>query len=146
VRSLGRDRVIDYTQEDFTKKGETYDVIFDAVGKLSFGRCKRSLNQGGIYMSTDLGPLHQNPLLAVWTSRIGSKKVKFPIPRYKKQDVLFFKDLIEAGKYQAVIDRRYALEQDVDAPGTWKRSRRRENIVLTVSHDPRRRSRRSRRR
>ena len=136
VRSLGADRVLDYTQEDFTKNGETYDVIFDAVGKLSFGRCKRSLNHGGIYMSTDLGPLQQNPLLAVWTSKIGSKKVQFPVPRYTKQDVLLLKDLIEAGNYRAVIDRRYPLEQIVEATRYVETEQKTGNVVLTVSHGP----------
>ena len=103
VRSLGADRVIDYTQEDFTKNGETYDVIFDAVGKHSFRRCRGSLKRGGSYLATDG---LQNLVLALWTSRIGDKKVRFKLPpRYTKQDVLFLKELIEAGKYRAVIDR-----------------------------------------
>lgn len=80
VRSLGADTVIDYTQDDFTRNGETYDVIFDAVGKHSFGRCKESLKKGGIYLGTDPGFLWQNPILALWTSRVGTKKVMFPIP------------------------------------------------------------------
>ncbi len=95
VRSLGADRVIDYTQEDFTKNGETYDVIFDAVGKHSFRRCRGSLKRGGSFLAT--GGV-QN-LLALLTSRIGDKKVIFSIPpRYTKKDVLFLKELIEAGK------------------------------------------------
>jgi hypothetical protein len=75
VRSLGANRVIDHTQEDFTKNSETYDFIFDAVGKLSFKRCRGSLKPGGMYGSTDLGPYWQNPFLALWMSRIGDKKV-----------------------------------------------------------------------
>jgi NADPH:quinone reductase-like Zn-dependent oxidoreductase len=135
VRSLGADKVIDYTREDFTERAETYDVVFDAVGKLSFGRCKGSLDQGGIYMSTDLGPRWENPVLALWTSRIGSKKVLIPLPRYTKQDVLFLKDLIEAGEYRAVIDRRYALEQVVDATRYVETEQKTGNVVLTVSRD-----------
>jgi NADPH:quinone reductase-like Zn-dependent oxidoreductase len=135
VRSLGADRVIDHTQEDFTKNGETYDFIFDAVGKLSFKRCRGSLNQGGIYGSTDLGPYSQNPFLALWTSRIGTKKVLFPIPRYTKKDVLFLKELIEAGKYRAVIDRRYPLEDVVEANRYVETGQKTGNVVLTVSHD-----------
>lgn len=135
VGSLGAERVIDYTREDFTKSGETYDFIFDAVGKLSFKRCKGSLRSGGIYGSTDLGPYWQNPFLALWTARIGDKKLLFPIPRYTKKDVLFLKDLIEAGKYRAVIDRRYPLEDVVEASRYVETGQKTGNVVLTVSHD-----------
>jgi NADPH:quinone reductase-like Zn-dependent oxidoreductase len=135
VRSLGAERVIDYTQEDFTKNSETYDFIFDAVGKLSFKRCRGSLKPGGIYGSTDLGPYWQNPFLALWTSRIGDKKVLFPIPRYTKKDVVFVKKLIEAGEYRAVIDRRYLLEDVVEANRYVETGHKTGNVVLTVSHD-----------
>jgi NADPH:quinone reductase-like Zn-dependent oxidoreductase len=135
VRSLGADRVIDHTQDDFTKNGQTYDFIFDAVGKLSFKRCGGALKPGGIYGSTDLGPYWQNPFLALWTSRIGDKKVLFPIPRYTKGDVLFLKGLIEEGKYRAVIDRRYPLEDVVEANRYVETGQKTGNVVLTVSHD-----------
>ncbi len=115
VRSLGADEVIDYTQEDFTENGETYDVIFDAVGKHSFRRCRRSLAKGGIYAVTDLGFLWQNPLLALLTKLFRTRRVMMPIPKYKKADVLFLKELIEAGAYRAVIDRYYPLEEVVEA-------------------------------
>ncbi len=134
VASLGPDRVIDYTEEDFTS-GETFDFVFDAVGKLSFKRCRGSLKPGGVYGSTDLGPYAQNPFLALWTARIGDKKVLFPIPRYRKKDVLFLKDLIEAGKYRAVIDRRYRLEDIVEAHRYVETGQKTGNVVLTVSHD-----------
>jgi len=130
VRSLGADRVIDYTKEDFTKNGETYDVIFDAVGKLSFRRCRGSLKPGGIYVATDG---LRNLILAPWTSRIGDKKVLFPIPpRYTKEDVLFLKELIEAGRYRAVIDRRYPLEDVVEATRYVETEQKTGNVVLTV--------------
>lgn len=130
VRSLGADWVIDYTQEDFTKNGETYDVIFDAVGKHSFRRCRDSLKRGGIYLATDG---LQNLILAPWTSRIGDKKVLFPIPpRYTKKDVLFLKDLIEAGRYRAVIDRRYPLEDVIEATRYVETEQKTGNVVLTV--------------
>jgi NADPH:quinone reductase-like Zn-dependent oxidoreductase len=106
VRSLGADRVIDYLQEDFTKNGETYDVIFDAVGKHSFRRCRGSLKPGGIFVETDLGFMWHVPPLALLTRWIGDKKVTLGVARYTKEDVLFLKELIEAGKYRAVIDRR----------------------------------------
>ena len=130
VRSLGADEVIDYLQEDFTKNGETYDVVFDAVGKLTFGRCRRSLKQKGIYTSTDG---LQNLVLALWTSRIGHKKVVMPIPRYSKKDILFVKELVEAGKYRAVIDRRYPLEQVIEATKYVETHQKTGNVVLTVN-------------
>jgi NADPH:quinone reductase-like Zn-dependent oxidoreductase len=130
VRSLGADPVIDYTKEDFTKNGETYDVIFDAVGKHAFSRCRGSLKQGGAYVATD--GLH-NAFLALWTSRIGNKKVLFPIPpHYTKKTVLLLKELIEAGKYRAVIDRCYPLEDVVEATRYVETEQKTGNVVLTV--------------
>ena len=135
VRSLGADSVIDYTQEDFTKNGETYDVIFDAVGKHSFRRCRGSLKPGGVYVATDLGFLWQVPLLALLTSRIGDKKVLLPLPRATKKDVLFLKELIEAGRYRAVIDRSYPLEHVVEATRYVETGQKTGNVVLTVSRN-----------
>jgi NADPH:quinone reductase-like Zn-dependent oxidoreductase len=130
VKSLGADRVIDYTQEDFTKNGETYDIIFDAVGKHSFRRCKGSLKPGGAYVATDG---FRNLFLAVWTSRIGDKKALFPIPpHYTKKNVLFLKGLIETGKYRAVIDRRYPLEDVVEATRYVETQQKTGNVVLTI--------------
>jgi NADPH:quinone reductase-like Zn-dependent oxidoreductase len=129
VRSLGAEQVIDYTREDFTTNGQAYDVIFDAVGKHSFGRCRDSLHPGGIYLATD--GLH-NLLLAQWT-RFGDKKVIFPIPpRYTKQDVLFLKGLLEAGQYRPVIDRRYPLAEVVEASRYVDTEQKIGNVVLTV--------------
>jgi NADPH:quinone reductase-like Zn-dependent oxidoreductase len=131
VRSLGADEVIDYTQKDFTKNGKTYNVIFDSVGNQSFTRCRSSLKRGGAYVATD--HLH-NLLLALWTARIGDKRVLFPIPpRFTKQDVLFLKDLIEAGKYRAVIDRRYPMEQVVEATRYVETKQKTGNVVLIIS-------------
>jgi NADPH:quinone reductase-like Zn-dependent oxidoreductase len=135
VKSLGANKVIDYTKEDFTKNGETYDSILDAVGKLSFKRCRGSLKPGGIYGSSDLGPYWQNPFLALWTSRIGDKRVVFPIPRYTKEDVRLARELMEAGKYRAVIDRRYPLEDVVEASRYVETGQKTGNVVLTVGHD-----------
>jgi NADPH:quinone reductase-like Zn-dependent oxidoreductase len=133
VRSLGADRVIDYTQDGFTKNGQMYDVIFDAVGKSSFRRCRRSLKPGGIYLETDLGFLWHVPLLALLTRRIGDKRVKLGITQYSKKDVFFLKELIEAGKYRAVIDRRYSLEQVVEATKYVETGQKAGNVVLTVN-------------
>ena len=132
ARSLGADRVIDYTQEDFTKIGQTYDIVFDAVGKHSFWRCRGSLARGGTYVATDR---FQNVVLALWTSRIGDKRVLFPIAGSTKQDVLFVKELIEAGKYRAVIDRCYPLEQVVAATRYVETEQKTGNVVLTIGGD-----------
>ena len=132
VLSLGADAVVDYTKEDFTKNGETYDVIFDAVGKHSFRRCRRSLKQGGIYIETDLGFMWHVPLLALSTRWIGDKRVTLGMAKYTKADVLFLKELIEAGKYRAVIDRRYPLEDVVEATRYVETGQKTGNVVLTV--------------
>jgi NADPH:quinone reductase-like Zn-dependent oxidoreductase len=133
VRALGADEVIDYTQTDFTKNGETYDVIFDAVGKHSFRRCRGSLKRGGLYIPTDGW---ENLYLAVWTARIGDKKVVFDVPpHYRQKDVVFLKELIEAGKYRAVIDRRYPLEEVVEAARYVETEHKTGNVVLTVVGD-----------
>ena len=131
IRSLGADEVIDYTQEDFTKNGRTYDAIFDAVGKLSFTRCKDSLKRGGVYAATD----HlQNLFLDMWTRRFGDKRVVFPIPpRFKKSDMIFLKELIETGKYRAVIDRQYPLERVVEATRYVETKQKTGNVVLIMS-------------
>ena len=130
VRSLGAEEVIDYTKDDFTKNGKKYDLIFDAVGKLSFGRCKASLRPGGRYLATDhLG----NVVLALSTRRFGDKKVIFSIPpRYQQEDLVFVKELIETGKYRAVIDRRYPVEQVVEATRYVETAQKTGNVVLTV--------------
>ena len=133
VASLGADRVIDYTKEDFTKNGETYDVIFDAVGKHSFRRCRRSLKPGGIYIETDLGFLWHVPALALLTRWIGDKRVTLGITRYTKKDVLVLKELIEAGNYRAVIDRYYPLEDVVEATRYVETEQKTGNVVLTIN-------------
>jgi NADPH:quinone reductase-like Zn-dependent oxidoreductase len=131
VRSLGADDVIDYTQEDFTKNGQRYDVIFDAVGKHSLRRCKGSLNRNGFYLATDQW---QNLALALRPSWVAGTTVVFPIPpRYAQKDVLFLKELIEAGKYRAVIDRCYPLEQVIEATRYVETEQKTGNVVLTVT-------------
>ena len=130
MRSLGADRVVDYTMEDFTKNGETYDVIFDAVGKHSFKRCKNSLAPGGVYLATDG---FRNLILALWTSRFGNKKVRFQLPpQYAQKDLVLLKELIEAGKYRAVIDRRYPLEAVAEAARYVETEQKTGNVVLAI--------------
>ena len=133
VRSLGADKVVDYMHEDFTRNGERYDVIFDAVGKESFRRCRRSLKPGGTFVDTDLGFLWQIPVLALLTRWIGDKRVALGITRYAKRDVVLIKELIEAGTYRAVIDRRYPLDEIVEAHSYVETGQKTGNVVLTVS-------------
>jgi len=129
--SLGADHVIDYTRADFTQNGEAYDIVFDAVGMQPFGRCRDSIRPGGAYLATD--HLH-NLALAVWTSMIGSRKVLFPIPpKYAKADVLFLRQLIEEGRYRAVVDRRYSLDDVVEASAYVETKQKTGNVVLTVA-------------
>jgi NADPH:quinone reductase-like Zn-dependent oxidoreductase len=130
VRSLGADAVIDYLQEDFTKNGKTYDVIFDAVGKQTFRRCRGSLKPGGMYIATDG---FRNIAWALWTSRIGDKRAALGIARYKKADVLFLRELIEAGRYRAVIDRSYPLEDVIEATRYVETQQKTGNVVLTLN-------------
>lgn len=132
VRSLGADEVVDYTVVDFAANGQIYDVVFDAVGKKSFGECKGSVKDGGSYVSTDLGPYSMNVPLMLWTRFIGSKKVMMPIPRYTKDKVLRISELIEAGEYRAVIDRSYPLEEAVDATRYVETEQKTGNVVLVV--------------
>jgi len=133
VKGLGADRVIDNTAGDFTDDEQSYDVVFDAVGKSSFGRCKRLLKPRGIYLSSDLGPRSQNPPLALITPLLGGKKVMFPIPpKHDQQGVKQFKDLIEAGTFTPVIDRQYPLEQIVEAYRYVETGQKIGNVVINV--------------
>jgi NADPH:quinone reductase-like Zn-dependent oxidoreductase len=132
VRSLGADEVIDYTQEDFTRNGRTYDVVIDAVGKHSFRRCRRSLKAGGTYVETDLGFMWHVPPLALLTRWLGDKRVRLPIPKYTKEDVLLVKRLVEEGRYRPVIDRTYPLEEVVEATRYVEAGYKTGNVVLTL--------------
>jgi NADPH:quinone reductase-like Zn-dependent oxidoreductase len=134
VRSLGADEVVDYLQEDFTKNGKTYNVVFDAVGKQSFRRIRGSLKAGGLFLDTDPGFMWHLPLLALVTRWVGDKKARLLIARFTKKDLLFLKELIEAGNYRAVIDRRYPLEDVVEATRYVETGQKTGTVVLTVSH------------
>ena len=135
VRSLGAKRVIDYTQEDFTQDTEKYDYVFDTVGKSSFGKCKPLLVPGGVYISSDLGYMAQNMFLPLLTRFVGSKKTKFPMPTDCRGSILFIKKLIEEGKFRAVIDRTYPLEQIVEAYRYVEKGQKIGNVVITVEHN-----------
>jgi len=129
LRTLGAGAVIDYTKEDFTRNGRTYDVIMDAVGKHSFRRCKGSLNPGGRYLATDG---LDNLLLSIWTARFGDKRVIFKLPpRYTRQDVILLKELVESGRFHPVVDRSYPLEEVVEAARYVETEQKTGNVVLT---------------
>ena len=136
VRSLGADEVVDYLQEDFTKNGRTYDAIIDAVGKYSFLRGRRSLKRGGVYVATDLGPFMLETIAMLLATRwVGNKRVKMPFARRNKKDVLFLRELVEAGTFRAVIDRRYPMEQVVEAHRYVETLQKTGNVVLIVGGD-----------
>ncbi len=133
VRSLGALDVLDRFREDFTKNGKTYDVIFDAVGKHSFRRSRHSLKPGGIYISADLGFMFHVPLLALITRFVGSRRATLGIGRYRREDLLLVKELVDAGGYRPVIDRKYALDEVVDASRYVETGQKTGNVVLRVS-------------
>jgi len=132
LKSLGADEVIDYMKEDFTKNGKQYDVVIDAVGKSSFFRCRKILKQRGIYFSTELGYLSQNIFLALLTPLFGGKKVLFPVPKDRKEDVVFIRELMASGKYKAVIDRTYSFEQIIEATRYVETGQKVGNVVITI--------------
>jgi len=130
--SIGADQVIDYTQEDFTKSGETYDFILDVISKSSFSSSIRSLKQNGRYVIAHLGL--SKMVRGRWTSKRSSKKVIFGLPHLKTEDLLFLKELIEAGKIKSVIDRRYPLEQTAEAHRYVETGHKKGSVVITVEH------------
>lgn len=138
VRSLGADHVIDYTKEDFTQTGQTYDIIYDAVGKLSFSQCEGALTRRGIYLTTVPMP---DSMLHFLRTLIGvGKKVRFAATglmraRRKRKDLLFLTELYEAGAIKAVIDRVYPLEQIVEAHRYVDTRHKRGNVVITIGAD-----------
>jgi NADPH:quinone reductase-like Zn-dependent oxidoreductase len=136
VRSLGADEVIDYLHEDFAKNGQTYDAIIDAVGKYAFHWGRRALKPGGVYVATDFGPYKLETLFMVVATRwFGTRRLRFAGGRKDRKDILFLKELIEAGAFRAVIDRRYPMEQVAEAHRyveTWQKT---GNVVLTVGGD-----------
>jgi NADPH:quinone reductase-like Zn-dependent oxidoreductase len=131
LRSIGADRVIDYTHEDFTQNGETYDFILDIVSKSSFSRCLKSLRKNGHYLIANPG-LYQI-MRGMWTSRTGSQKVIFGGVSQKRADLLFLKELIEAGKLKTVIDRCYPLEQIADAHRYVEAGHKKGNVIVTIA-------------
>jgi NADPH:quinone reductase-like Zn-dependent oxidoreductase len=133
VKSLGADQVIDYTQEDFTQNGQVYDIIFDTVGKTSVSRTRRSLEKNGSYLLATFGL----PMLIqlFWYSMISSQNFEFGALKEKTEDLVFLKDLIEAGEIKPVIDRCYPLEQAAEAHRYVEAGRKTGNVVITVEHN-----------
>lgn len=132
VRSLGADVVIDYTQEDFTKRCAPVDLAFDAVGKTSFGACRPLLREKGVYISTEPGKNGQNIYLALLTPLGGGKRVLFPLPTFPQQDLLFLRNLAETGTFKPVIDRTYPLDQIVEAYRYVETGQKVGNVVISV--------------
>jgi NADPH:quinone reductase-like Zn-dependent oxidoreductase len=133
VKSLGADKVIDYTKEDFTKDGKTYDLIYETVGKSSFSRNLSSLKEDGIYLAGSAGLLQTFQI--AWTSMRGSKKIVVGPGFGSKEDLIFLKELIEAGKIKPVIDRRYPLEQIEEAHRYADTGHKNGNVVISVAHN-----------
>jgi NADPH:quinone reductase-like Zn-dependent oxidoreductase len=136
VRGLGADRVIDFTAEDFTKDEQRHEVVLDAVGKSSFFRCRRLLKPGGIYLSSDGGPLNQNlvlVLIAPLVGVVGGKKVLFRVPRDDQEMVRQFKELLGCGAFRPLIDRRYRLDQIVEAYRYVETGQKIGNVVISVT-------------
>ncbi len=132
VKGLGADTVVDYQTQDFTKTVTKFDFIFDAVGKSSFGQCKPLLTAKGIYISTELGKNGENLLYALTTPIFGGKRLLFPIPAITKDDVLFLKELVDKGAFKPVIDRKYTLDQIVEAYKYVESGNKTGNLVIKV--------------
>lgn len=132
IKKLGADKIIDYKKEDFTKMGGSYDYVFDAVGKSSYAKCKPLLKPKGLYMSTELGDYWENPFLAIWTARSKGKKNIFPLPSFKKEDIQFFKELLESGSLVPIIDRVYPLEQIKEAYEYVELGEKTGNVVIKI--------------
>ncbi len=132
LRSIGADHVIDYTKENFTKKGKHYDFILDVVGKSSFSGSINALEQNGRYLITNSGPLQM--VRGRWTSLISSKKVIFGAVHLRTEDLTFLKELVEAGKLKAVVDRTYPLEQIVEAHRYVETGHKKGNVAITMTH------------
>ncbi len=136
VEALGPNRVVDRFREDFTEGPRKFDVVFDAVGKHSFRRCRRALKPGGVYITVDLGFMYHVPLLAVLTRLTRSKRAALGLGRYRQEDLLLVSGLIDAGLYRPVIDREYELDDIVAAVRYVSGGQKTGNVVLKVVGSP----------
>lgn len=132
IKSLGADKIYDYTQEDFTNYDDTYDFIFDAVGKSTFGKCKPLLKENGVYISSELGPYAQNLFLPLWTS-LSNKKVVFPRPFSKQMSISYIRNLLETGKFKPILDRAYSMEDIADGYSYLLSGRKTGNVLLNCN-------------
>ena len=132
IKSIGADKTIDYTKEDFTTFKEKYNFIFDTVGKSSFKKCKPLLESGGAYISSELGWMAQNIFFALFAPIMGKKKVIFPIPFDCKRSVLFIKRLMEEGRFKALVDRKYSLDEIVEAYLYVETGEKTGNVLLDI--------------
>ncbi len=132
VKSLGADVVIDYKKDDFTKRNDSFDVIFDAVGKSTFGKCKKILKPKGIYVSTELGPGSQNVFLAMLSPLMGGKKVIFPLPVMSKEMTDFLKSLFESKKFKPVLDQTFTLDNIVEAHRYVETGMKTGNVIIKI--------------
>lgn len=135
VTSMGADKVIDYTQEDFTHDEDRYEFVFDAVGKSTFFKCKRLLKNGGTYISSELGPNAQNPFLALMTPITGGKQVKFPLPVNIKASLAFISDLLEKGKFKPLIDKEYPMERIAEAYEYVNSGQKIGNVIIRIGEE-----------
>jgi NADPH:quinone reductase-like Zn-dependent oxidoreductase len=134
IQSLGADKVIDFTKDDFTKDSEKYDLIFDAVGKSTFGKCKTLLKNGGVYISSELGPYAQNPFLALFPSLGDKKKVIFPIPYSVRKTLPYIKELLEKEQFKPVIDREYSLDEISKAYEYVMTGQKTGNVIISLEN------------
>lgn len=132
LRSIGADQVIDYTQEDFTRNGESYNVIFDVAGKLSLSRSRKSIKPGGTYLLANPGP--SQLIRGLWIRMTSNKKVVMQTASGSTEDLIYLKELIEAGKITTVIDRCYPLERIVEAHRYVETGQKKGHVVITVAH------------
>ncbi len=132
VKALGPRRVLDYTRDDYTQLDETFDVVFDAVGKSSFSAAKKVLSPKGVYMSTELGKRGENIPLALITPLFGGRRVLFPIPSITQADVHYLKGLVEKGAFRPLIDRAYPLDDIVEAYRYVETGQKIGNVVIRV--------------
>ena len=132
LRSIGADHVVDYTQEDFTKSSQIYDIIFDIIGKISFSRSNKVLKKNGTYLLAN--PMSQI-IRGLWTKMTSGRKVIMQTASGTTENLIFLRELIEAGKLKTVIDRSYLLEEIVAAHEYVETGRKKGNLVITVGHD-----------
>ncbi len=134
VKTLGADHVIDFQKQDFTQLPVQFDAVFDAVGKSSFGKCKPLLKPNGLYVSTELGKNSENIWRAMLGKLLGGKRILFPIPSTRQEDIDLLKELAESGKYKPLIDRSYTLEEIVEAYRYVETGQKVGNVVIDIQH------------